>query len=336
VADETDRDPMLGQVLDERYRIIERLGGGGVGTVYRAERMTLSRSVAVKFLHPSLGSRPDFVQRFQREAVAMSKLYHVHCASLVDYGVHQGAPYLVMEYIPGRTLAADLRSGPMAPRRAVLIMRQVLEALRYLHRRNIVHRDLKPQNIMLVNSSGGSDFAKVLDFGMAKIVAGERRDITVDGVIVGTPSVMSPEQITQRTVDGRSDIYAAGVVLYEMVVGHKPFEHPEMQKLLRMHLEEAPVPPRRLIGDAISPALESIIMRALAKDPQARFPTAKDMSDALGIAPVETGTMPAPMLRRRPPRRGRRVGLVLGLTLVALAAALLLHFAPAVTGVFRR
>jgi serine/threonine-protein kinase len=326
VAEEIERDPLLGQILDERYKVIERLGGGGVGTVYRAERMTLGRVVAVKFLHPNLGSRADFVQRFQREAVAMSKLYHVHCAGLVDFGVHEGAPYLVMEYIPGRTLAADLRAGPMAPRRAVLIMRQVLEALRYLHRRNIVHRDLKPQNIMLVSSSLGADFAKVLDFGMAKILAGERRDITVEGTVVGTASVMSPEQICQRPVDGRTDIYAAGIVLYEMVVGHKPFEHPEMQKLLRMHVEDAPVPPRKLIGEAITPGLEAVILRALAKDPAARFPGAKEMSDALGAPGIEAAGAPARPRPRPAPPRGRRLGLILAFTALALGAGLLLHF----------
>jgi serine/threonine protein kinase len=324
VADATLSDPMLGQILDERYRILDRLGGGGVGTVYRAERVTLGRAVAVKFLHPSLGSRDDFVQRFQREAVAMSKLYHVHCAALHDFGVHNGAPYLVMEYIPGRTLAADLRSGPMPAGRAVLIMRQVLEALRYLHRRNIVHRDLKPQNIMLVNSSGGSDFVKVLDFGMAKLLAGERREITAEGVIAGTPSVMAPEQITHRPVDGRTDVYAAGIVLYEMIVGHKPFQHPDMGRLLRMHVEDAPVPPRQLLGPAaVNPGIEAAIMRALAKDPNGRFQSAREMSDALGL--VQAGTVAMPMLpRHRPRRRSSGRWLVLLVALVAALVAALL------------
>jgi serine/threonine-protein kinase len=278
-------DPMLGQIVDERYRLLERLGGGGMGSVYRAERVNLGRAVAVKFLHPNLGNRADFVQRFQREAIAMSKLYHVHCAALYDCGVHGGAPYLVLEYIPGRTLAADLESGPIAPWRAVVIIRQVLEALRYLHRRNIVHRDLKPQNVMLVSSSSGADFVKVLDFGMAKIVAGERRDITVQGFIVGTASVMAPEQIRQRPVDGRTDIYAAGIMLYEMLVGHKPFQHPELEKLMLMQLEAAPVPPRQLLGPgAIGAAIEGVILRALAKDPADRYQSAQEMSDALAAA----------------------------------------------------
>ena len=290
---------MLGQIVDERYKLIERLGGGGMGSVYRAERVTLGRSVAVKFLHPNLGTRPDFVQRFQREAMAMSKLYHVHCAALYDCGVHGGTPYLVLEYIPGRTLAADLQSGPMEPRRAVVIIRQVLEALRYLHRRNIVHRDLKPQNVMLVSSSSGADFVKVLDFGMAKVVAGERRDITMQGFIVGTPSVMAPEQIRQKPVDGRTDVYAAGILLYEMVVGHKPFQHPETEKLMHMQLETPPVPPRQLLGpDALDPSIEAAILCALAKDPRDRFQSAQAMSDALVPA---LGEAPAP----RPIRRSR-------------------------------
>jgi eukaryotic-like serine/threonine-protein kinase len=294
-------DPMLGQIVDERYRLIERLGGGGMGSVYRAERVTLGRSVAVKFLHPSLGNRADFVQRFQREAMAMSKLYHVHCAALYDCGVHGGTPYLVLEYIPGRTLASDLQSGPMEPRRAVVIIRQVLEALRYLHRRNIVHRDLKPQNVMLVSSSSGADFVKVLDFGMAKVVAGERRDITVQGFIVGTPSVMAPEQIRQKPVDGRTDVYAAGILLYEMVVGHKPFQHPETEKLMKLQLEAPPVPPRQILGrDALDPTIEAAILRALAKDPRDRFQSAQEMSDALVPAlGGEPLTAPRPRAARR-------------------------------------
>jgi serine/threonine-protein kinase len=184
----------------------------------------------------------------------------------------------------------------------MVIIQQVLEALRYLHRRNIVHRDLKSQNVMLVNSSGGSDFVKVLDFGTAKMLAGERRDITVRGTLVGTPSVMSPEQIRQGTVDGRTDVYAAGVMLYEMVVGHKPFQHQELEALMRMHLEQAPPSPRRLLGrDALDPGLEAIILRALAKDPAARFQTAKEMSEAIAAAWSAVALAP-----RSPPRRRRR------------------------------
>jgi serine/threonine protein kinase len=309
-------DPMLGQIVDERYKLIERLGGGGMGSVYRAERVTLGRSVAVKFLHPNLGSRPDFVQRFQREAMAMSKLYHVHCAALYDCGVHGGTPYLVLEYIPGRTLASDLQAGPMEPRRAVGIIRQVLEALRYLHRRNIVHRDLKPQNVMLVSSSGGADFVKVLDFGMAKVVAGEqRRDITVQGFIVGTPSVMAPEQIRQKPVDGRTDVYAAGILLYEMVVGHKPFQHPETEKLMHMQLDTPPVPPSELLGPgAIHPAIEAAILCALEKDPRQRFQSAQAMSDALVPALGE------PIAAPRPASAGRVVPWLVTALLLVLAA----------------
>jgi serine/threonine-protein kinase len=322
VPPDPEIDPLIGQILDDRYRILERLGGGGMGSVYRAERVSLGRAVAVKFLHPNLGSRSDFVQRFQREAMAMSKLYHVHCAALYDCGVHRGAPYLVLEYIPGRTLAQDLLSGPLPPHRAIAIMRQVLEALRYLHRRNIVHRDLKPHNVMLVNSSAGFDFVKVLDFGMAKIVAGERRDITVQGLIVGTPSVMAPEQIRQGAVDGRTDIYAAGILLYEMVVGHKPFQHTETEKLMRMQLESAPVPPRRLLGeDALGPGLEAAILKALAKDPRERFQSAEEMSGALAAAAAE-----AEQIQPKAQRRRSSWGLILALVVLVLAGAAALAF----------
>jgi serine/threonine protein kinase len=317
-AAEHGQDPLLGQIVEERYRLIERLGSGGMGTVYRAERVNIGRAVAVKFLHPSLGSRPDFVQRFQREAMAMSKLYHVHCAALSDFGVHQRSPYLVMEYIPGRTLAADLRSGPVPLHRAVVILQQVLEALRYLHRRNIVHRDLKAQNVMLVSSSSGHDFVKLLDFGMAKMLAGERRDITVQGTIVGTPSVMSPEQIRQTAVDGRTDIYAAGIMLYEMVVGHKPFQHPQMDVLLKMQLEQAPTPPRQLVP-GLAPAIETVILRALAKDPAARFRTAPEMSQALASAWAGAAGEVMPRVPRRRRRGWRLAPLLLAAVVLMLA-----------------
>jgi serine/threonine protein kinase len=249
----------------------------------------------------------------------MSKLYHVHCAALSDFGVHQRSPYLVMEYIPGRTLAADLRSGPVPLHRAVVILQQVLEALRYLHRRNIVHRDLKAQNVMLVSSSSGHDFVKLLDFGMAKMLAGERRDITVQGTIVGTPSVMSPEQIRQTAVDGRTDIYAAGIMLYEMVVGHKPFQHPQMDVLLKMQLEQAPTPPRQLVP-GLSPAIEAVILRALAKEPGARFRSAPEMSEALASA--WAGAAGEVVLPRRPRRRAWRLAPLLLAALVLVLAVL--------------
>ncbi|MCG8424931.1 MAG: protein kinase [Proteobacteria bacterium] len=275
---------MAGQVVDNRYQIGERLGAGGVGTVYRAVRLGVERVFAIKFLQPTRAVQSEFRKRFAREALAMSRLYHVHVVGLNDYGVHEGMPYLVMEYVPGKTLTQRLREGPLEPQRAVRIMHQILVTLEYFHENDVVHRDLKSGNIMLIDSDGQTDFVKLLDFGMAKLLDGLGSGIVVSvkGTIVGTPSTMSPEQIKDQEIDPRSDVYSAGILLYEMIAGHKPFRHPDPFTVMKMHLKEAPAPLRTSIEEPlVSEKLEQVIMKALAKDRDQRFPSAEDMASAL-------------------------------------------------------
>src|SRR5688500_7987989 len=174
-------------IIDGRYRIGEELGAGGMGTVYRAERVKLGRAVAIKFLRPAFARQPDFVKRFEREALAMSRIYHHHCVSIIDFGMHEDSPYLVMEYVPGRSLSKILADGPMPARRAIRIVQQVLDTLGYFHRRNVLHRDLKAENIMIAGDEDEDDFVKVLDLGMAKLMAGVGADVSISakGILVG-------------------------------------------------------------------------------------------------------------------------------------------------------
>jgi hypothetical protein len=277
-----------GIIIDGRYRLGEELGAGGMGTVFRAERVKLGRAVAIKFLQPGFARQPDFVKRFEREALAMSRIYHPHCVSIIDYGLHEDSPYLVMEYVPGRSLSRILRDGPLPPRRAVRIIQQVLDTLAYFHRRNVLHRDLKAENIMIAGQDGDDDddFVKLLDFGMAKLLSGVGADISVSvkGVVVGTPSAMSPEQIREQELDARADIYACGVMLYHMLVGRRPFQGDDMVAVFKMHLEQPVTPPTEILGTrALSRELEAVVLKALAKDRDQRWSDATAMAGALAM-----------------------------------------------------
>lgn len=280
--------PLVGKLLDERYELLELIGDGGVGTVYRARRVNLERMVAVKVLHESLVEEPGFVGRFRREAVAMSRLYHPHCVAVIDSGVYEARPYLVLEYLPGQTIRQVLENGPLEPKRAVRIGLQLLETLDYFHGHHVIHRDLKSENVMLVESSGSKDFVKVLDFGMAKILMGPGADsqLSMIGIVPGTPSAMAPEQIYQLPPDPRIDIYATGILLYEMVTGSRPFVGDDMATVVKMQISTPPKPPRQVMGeDALSAELEQVIIKALEKDRVDRFGTATEMATALRRTP---------------------------------------------------
>lgn len=321
-----------GEVVDGRYRLIEPLGSGGVGQVYRAERLRIGRVVAVKFLQASHADKDEFVLRFEREALAMSRLYHPHCVGLIDYGVHENAPYLVMDYLSGVTLTEEIKRGPLAPRRAVAIMQQLLSALAYLHGRNVIHRDIKSDNVLLTEQGGETDFVTLLDLGMAKLMAGIGADIEVSssGLLVGTPSAMSPEQIRGLPLDERTDVYSAGVLLYHLVVGKKPFLGPDVAATLKLQLEGEPRSPRQVLGRrAVSAELERVMLRALAKDRDERFQTADELAAALGEVPEGRGSQImriAPAALATPqPRRGLVAVAALGwLVAAGLAVALAL------------
>jgi serine/threonine-protein kinase len=276
-------DSMLGVVLDGRWRLLGRLGEGAMGEVYRAERIKLGRKVAVKLLSKLRAQSQAFIARFEREARAISRLNHVHCVSILDFGLHEGRPYIVMELVDGRRLTEEI--GQASTKRAVSLVRQLLVGLRHAHTQGVLHRDLKPDNIMLHELSGTGDIVKILDFGFAHIVDGEH-SITGKQMVAGTPSYMSPEQSTAQPLDHRSDIYSVGVVLYELCVGRKPFSSDDMIAVLRMHITKPPPRPRAAAPDRnISEKLERVILRALAKDREERFSDAAAFIAALDTTP---------------------------------------------------
>ncbi len=276
-----------GRVLQGRYRLNEVLAEGGMGVVYLADRVGIERRVVVKFLHRNLSDTPGAVDRFEREARAMARLNHPNCVSLVDFGLDEGAPYLVMEFVEGGTLADVLDVGPLPPRRALHVIRQVLAGLAHAHARGILHRDLKPANVMIVSAVETDDFVKILDFGLAKLLGPEegQRDVTVAGIAIGTPGSMSPEQASGMPADKRSDIYNAGALLYHLVTGRKAFSGENVHSVLRQHREETPDLPHALTAGVVSQALEDTILKAMAVNPAERYATAEEMIAALRTTP---------------------------------------------------
>jgi serine/threonine protein kinase len=280
-------DPRIGTTLDGRYRITERLAAGGMGVVYKGELTAIGKPVAIKFLHDALTLVPDVVKRFQREATAMSKLAHPNLVGVLDSGIAGGVPYLVMDYVHGKSLAEVLAAGPMPATRAAGLARQILAGVRNAHATHVVHRDLKPDNILLLDGVEG-DFVKILDFGLAKVLRGEdsaASQLTNTGFAMGTPGYMSPEQARGTEADERSDLYGVGVILYHMVTGRKPFIADSPIAVLRMHMDDAPTPPTQLLPRCCSPELERVILRAMAKEPGARWQTAGEFATALMATP---------------------------------------------------
>lgn len=233
-------DPRIGAVLDDRYRILSLLASGSMGTIYRGERLKLGRSVAIKVLHTPLANQERFLQRFEMEAKALSRLSHPNCISIIDFGVAD-APYLVMEFINGQTLKELIERRPLPAPRALHIFRQVLAGLAHAHGHAVTHRDVKPGNVMLTEATGTGDHIRILDFGLAKLhTAALAEDETGSAKVAGTPFYISPEQARGKEGDVRSDIYSAGVMLFEMLTGKKPFDSEEMLEVLNMHAEHPP------------------------------------------------------------------------------------------------
>jgi len=281
-------DPFIGTVVGERYRIVSRIGVGGMGAVYRAEHTMMRRDLAIKVLLPELGGKEEFARRFEREAESASRLTHPNIITVTDFGrTREGSLFLVMEFLAGESLSDAIGAGPMPPARALAIIRQILRALEHAHAAGVVHRDLKPENIMLVERDGQRDVVKILDFGIAKVTqpqsAGEA--LTQAGVIFGTPEYLSPEQALGEAVDARADIYAAGVILYEMLAGRRPFENEDKVKIISMHLSHAP-PRIRDVNPAVDVPLplEQAIMQSLEKSREHRFATATAFLQALDDA----------------------------------------------------
>jgi serine/threonine protein kinase len=277
------RGPSLsGVVLDGRYQVIEPIAEGAMGVVYRAERVGLGRAVAIKVMHESLPGQLSSHQRFEREAKLMAKLEHPNCVSVIDFGIHEDKPFVVMDLVRGTSLhELIVRNTRLDQMRAADILRQVLSGLGHAHELGIIHRDIKPANVMVTEKSGIGEQVRILDFGLARLR--ESNTHLTTGIVVGTPSYMAPEQCRGGEVDLRVDLYACGVMLFEMLTSRKPFLGDDPIVIVRKHLQE--MPPR--LGDVIPEdfgALEDIIARALEKEPDRRFQTAAEMSLALETA----------------------------------------------------
>jgi serine/threonine-protein kinase len=271
-------DPLIGQVLDGRYRVDAVLGEGGMGIVYKAMHTSLGKPLAIKVLRPEVSKNEEIVARFRQEAQSASQIGNQHIIDISDFGVlPDGSTYFVMEFLGGRSLTGALEAEPFTVERTLHVAQQLCRALGAAHEHGIVHRDMKPDNVQLVQRGADKDFVKVLDFGIAK-VGGSTSKLTQAGQVFGTPHYMSPEQCAGTAVDHRTDIYAVGIMLYELATGKVPFDADNLMGILTKHLYENPIPPHELPPPVNVPsALEAVIMQCLAKKPEQRYASMSDL-----------------------------------------------------------
>jgi len=266
----------VGRVVAERYRLEKVLGEGAMGAVYLAEHIHMRKRYAMKILHPEIASA-EIIARFEREAVAAANITHPNIAAATDFGrLEDGSFFLVLEYVAGKDLRSAIHKGAMHPRRALGIVRQILAAIQAAHAKGVIHRDLKPENVMMVEREDGGDQVKVLDFGIAKLDDGELSSggtgspLTRMGAVYGTPSYMSPEQGMGKKVDARSDLYAVGVILYELITGHPPYEGDGIMVIAK-HVND-PIPPLEssVAPEALTTSVRVLVERLLAKEREDR------------------------------------------------------------------
>jgi serine/threonine-protein kinase len=292
---------MVGKTLDGRFRIVEKLGAGGMGTVYKAVQAPLERLVALKVLNANYDSKrdPGFQRRFFLEASVTSKLKHPNTITVIDYGkTADNIYYIAMEYVEGITLAQLLSlEGTMPWDRCLNVAQQICRSLREAHRAGIIHRDLKPANVMICNEETDHDLVKVLDFGLVKSfqvdgsgpLAKESGELTQAGVFLGSPQYMAPEQ-ARNLADPRSDIYSLGVVMYQMLVGRPPFMAEQSIDIIVKHMKEAPAPLSAVRPDLqVPPEVEALVMRCLEKDPAQRFQTMDEVLEGMRRASSGAG-----------------------------------------------
>jgi serine/threonine protein kinase len=286
-----------------RYRLEEKLGAGGMGTVYRATHIGLAKPVAIKLLNNQLAAEPAYRERIQREARAIATVSHENIIGVTDVGeTDEGIPFVVMEFVDGESLARTLaREGRLAARRVTRIGLQICHALVAAHDRGLIHRDIKPDNLVLVRG-GKIDQIKVLDFGLVKILGDISAEtaVTREQAIFGSPLFMSPEQCDNRPIDFRTDIYSLGATLYTLLTGHPPFEGSNAVSVMAAHLHVSVRSPREYDPAGIPESLSAVVMRALAKDPGHRFATMREFAAALVAVDSELARPARPMQPQAP------------------------------------
>jgi len=292
-------DPLISQLVAERYRIIRKLGEGGMGAVYLAEHVVIEKKFALKVLAPELARRSDLVARFLQEARSASRIGHENVIDISDFGQSpDGLVYIAMEFLDGKDLGEMVRiAGAMDWPSARGIVMQICRALRAAHDKGIVHRDMKPENIFLIQREGQPHFVKILDFGIAKVMGldpnGPR--LTRTGMIFGTPEYMAPEQAEGKDTDHRADIYAVGCIIYHLITGQTPFVAESFMTMLTKHLMEDPVPPSVRRPDlVVTPEMDALVLKALEKDRDKRWQSMAELLEAVAVCPGPPADAPKP------------------------------------------
>jgi cytochrome c peroxidase len=321
---DSKRSSYIGRVLADRYELLDSLGEGGMGMVFRARQISMDREVAVKLLHPSLVEDETTMKRFEVEMRAMANMEHPNAAQVFDFGqTDEGEAFLVMELLKGKTLEDLMKEGPLSNDRIISIAHQVALALEEAHRKGMIHRDIKPANIMIVNAYGRSDWVKVLDFGLARFGSGgDTSRLTQQGAVLGTPHFMAPEQATEGSADARSDLYALGCVIFAMATGEAPFTGEEIMSILYKHVND----PRPKISERTQEErpkwLEDLTLWLMAQAPDDRPQTCHDaikvIEGALGVSPLGGISQPSmPPAAKKGNGQSPWVGIALGLLVLA-------------------
>ena len=281
---------LVGQRLFGDYTIVRKLGEGGMGAVYLARQQAINQDIAIKVLHGRAAESREIIERFNREARVISMLTHPNIIRVFIFGrTPDNLMYMAMEYVKGRELRQEMRKGPIDELDAIKIMKQTCSALQEAHDLDIVHRDLKPDNILLTEFRGESMFVKILDFGIAKITnqEGQEKQLTQAGIVYGTPEYLSPEQAQAKQLDNRTDIYSLGVMLFEIMTGRVPYSSASAVEVLTMHVFNEPPRPSAVAPHRVSPTMEGIILKAMAKKAEDRFQSALEFFRALEMREQE-------------------------------------------------
>lgn len=304
-----EEDPMIGRVIAGRYRLMEKLGQGGMGAVYKGQHIKINRLTAIKVLTTELVSNQEFIARFQREAEMASQIDHPNAVAIYDFGeAEDGLIYIAMEFVNGKPLSAILKKeGTLTLERVVRIAKQAAEALSAAHELGIIHRDFKPDNIMICDKPGRPDWVEVVDFGIAKRAVSDTQQtgLTQVGFVLGTPLYMSPEQVMGEELDARSDLYSLALVVYEMLTCALPFSGNTTQSQMIKRVTEPPMPLTLARPQlTLPPAVEAVILRALSRKPEDRYSSTTEFAEALGLASkYNPGTRQQPSMTR--PGEGR-------------------------------